>query len=283
MSDFLAQMASLSRARAAAALASHDLHHHREQALRTPAPKPLAMLTDNFILIAEVKRASPSEGTIRAEADPITQVINQARLYAAGGASVISVLTEPSKFSGELSHAQAVAHAVTTPVMRKDFLVDPVQIYEARAAGCSGVLLIVRMLDDSALTSMLNTAHECGLFVLIESFDKRDIDRSRVVLSHLRVHPRVLMGVNSRDLSTLSVNPDALRELAPHLPAHTQRIAESGLNTPADARAVAELGYTGALVGTSLMRSSDPSALTREMLTAGRAGMLARTIPGAPA
>ncbi len=172
MSEFLQQMATLSaeRAAAAAAIRAADLD------------KPIVPLRlDRFGIIAEIKDRSPAEGAL---AKAGQSRVERAKQYAAGGAAAISVLTEPSQFAGDLSHVEEVAAALPgTPVMRKDFLVDTVQILEARAAAASGVLLIVTMLSDKKLRNMLACAREHGLFVLLESFDEEDLSRAAAVMN----------------------------------------------------------------------------------------------------
>ncbi len=190
------------------------------------------------------------------------------------------MLTEPSRFAGSLEHLEEVVAAVPqTPVMRKDFLVDPVQILEARAAGASGVLLIVTMLSDSVLRAMLDCAAEHAMFVLLESFSSDDLSRVSALLDNAhdqdRAHQgQLLFGVNTRNLRTLHVDPDRLAALAPALPA-ARCVAESGLQDADDAATVAGLGYKLALVGTALMRSDDPAALVAAMRKAGGARVAA--------
>lgn len=254
MSDFLQGMAKSSAARAALAPSFTDADFD----------KPVVPLSPGtFDVIAEIKNRSPAEGYL---GDSPLGV--RARAYAAAGAAAISVLTEPSRFDGELGHLEAVVAAVPAmPVMRKDFLVDPVQVLEARKAGASGVLLIATMLDDATLSSMLDVAFEHGMFVLLESFDADDLRRSARYLGR---DGELLIGVNTRDLRTLEVDSDRLERLAPLLP-EARCVAESGLVDADDAARVAGWGYTMALVGTALMRSDDPAALVREMKTAGSA------------
>ncbi|MDH3430403.1 MAG: indole-3-glycerol-phosphate synthase [Gammaproteobacteria bacterium] len=268
MSDFLQTMAVSSSQRAASAgrFSSADFD------------KPLIPLAlDSFDVIAEIKDRSPAEGDL---ANEHSDRRVQAQQYVAGGAAAISVLTEPSRFSGSLGHlAEVVAAVPGTPVMRKDFLVDPVQILEARKAGASGVLLIVTMLDDRVLRSMLDCAAEHELFVLLESFGADDLSRVRQLLDNPADQQRaeagqLLFGVNTRDLRTLHVEPDRLAALAPMLPAG-RCVAESGLHNADDAAAVAELGYRLALVGTALMRSHDPASLVAAMRAAGAARVAA--------
>ena len=268
MSDFLQQMAKLSAERAAA------LEPVRERDLDKPVV-PLQL--GGFDIIAEIKGRSPAEGELAgADLDRVAQ----ARDYVRGGAAAISVLTEPSRFDGALGHLEEVAAAVPdTPVMRKDFLVEPVQVLEARKAGASGVLLIAAMLSDDKLRAMLDAAFELGMFVLLEAFDENDLARSIVLLENPADHDRaaagkLLVGVNTRNLRTLEVDSRRLERLAPMLP-DARCVAESGLRTADDAAAVAGWGYRLALVGSALMRSDDPAGLVRDMRTAGSARVAA--------
>ena len=264
MSNFLQSMAASSRARAAAAKPPTDDQLDR---------RSLPLRLDRFDLIAEIKNRSPAEGELAGGAGDRA---GRARAYVAGGAAAISVLTEPDRFDGALSHlAEVAVAAAETPVMRKDFLVDTVQVLEAKAVGASGVLLIAAMLDDKLLTSMLDCAFEHDLFVLLEAFDEDDLDRSRKLLarsaySDRAADHRFLVGVNTRDLRTLEVDPARLERLGPGLPAGVTCVAESGIVTADDARQAVDRGYSAALVGTALMRAGDPEALVREMLVAGR-------------
>lgn len=263
MSDFLQTMASHSAARAAAVspkFSSSDF----DRPLR-----PLKL--GSFDLIAEIKDRSPAEGALAAETSDRSA---RAKSYAAGGAAAISVLTEPSRFDGELEHLEEVVDAVPNmPVMRKDFLVEPVQILEARKAGASGVLLITAMLKDVKLREMLDCAWEHGLFVLLEAFDEEDLRRTSLLLENpldadKAESGQLLVGVNTRNLRTLEVDPGRLKNLAPALP-RARCVAESGLLVPDDAARVAAWGYRMALVGTALMRSDDPTALVAAMRDAG--------------
>lgn len=269
MSDFLATMARSSVERAATV----DPHIGDGPFGRPPVPLEF----DGFDLIAEIKERSPAEGELATAGE---DRVERARQYVAGGAAAISVLTEPSRFAGRLEHLEAVAEAVPgTPVMRKDFLVAPIQIDEARRAGASGVLLIVAMLDDTGLRAMLDTAYEHGLFVLLEAFDEADLGRLSALLDSridrdMADRGRLLAGVNSRNLRTLEVDAGRLEAFAPLLPrAHC--VAESGLKTPDDAAAAAAAGYRLGLVGTALMRSRDPAALIRSMREAGSRALAA--------
>jgi len=224
---------------------------------------------DRPALIAEVKLAAPSAGTLQAPDDPLAYVVEQALRYERAGASAISVLTEPLRFHGDLAYLQAVAEAVDIPVMRKDFLVDPVQLDEAHSHGASMVLLIARMLDDVTLASMGRRAAGLGLVVLLEAFDAEDLRRAAGFAAE---HPGTLVGVNTRDLVTLEVVTDRLARLTPHLPPlpAPRLVAESGIRTAGDVLAAKEAGYGSALVGSALMAAPDPEALAAELIGALR-------------
>jgi indole-3-glycerol phosphate synthase len=269
MTDFLQSMAVLSAERAAAVGRKFSSADFDKPVL----PLQLA----GFDVIAEIKDRSPAEGDL---ATGGRDRGTQARSYAAGGAAAISVLTEPSRFSGSLAHLEEVVATVPdTPVMRKDFLVAPAQIDEARVAGASGVLLIATMLADNRLREMLDVAYGHGLFVLLESFDADDLDRAAKLLDNSTdmdhaQEGQLLYGINTRNLRTLHVDPDRLKNLAPALP-QARCVAESGLHDADDAAAVAGYGYSLALVGTALMRSDDPAALVSAMRVAGSAQLAA--------
>ena len=266
MSDFLQTMATSSAERAAAItrpFASADFD------------KPVIPLKlTGFDVIAEIKQRSPAEGDLSTNSYGDSDRNSRAQSYAAGGAAAISVLTEPSRFDGDLAHLETVvAAAPETPVMRKDFLVEPVQVQEARAAGASGVLLITTMLSDAKLRDMLDRAWEHDLFVLLETFDEDDLRRSSTLLENPADGERaqagqLLIGVNTRNLRTLAVDAARLKKLAPLLPA-TRCVAESGILSADDAARVAGWGYGMVLVGTALMRSDDPAALIRAMRESG--------------
>jgi indole-3-glycerol phosphate synthase len=162
---------------------------------------------------------------------------------------------------------RTVADAVSIPVMAKDFLVDPYQVYEAREAGADGVLVIARILDDEAATRVMDAAAELGMFSLVEAFDRADMARLPVLASG---RPDVMIGVNCRDLETLGIVPDLHQELAGHLPPGLVAVAESAVAGPADVERVASLGYAAALVGSALMKAGDATELVREMVEAGR-------------
>jgi indole-3-glycerol phosphate synthase len=271
MSGFLDQMAASSAARVAAARVLVGDAELRARAFDTPPAPRLRLSTAGFDLIAELKLRSPAQGVLGADAAALEERVTA---YARGGAAAISVLTEPARFDGELAHLARAARALAplgVPAMRKDFLVDPYQLLEARAQGAGGALLIVRMLERARLVELLDCAAELGLFVLLEAFDADDVEVAHALVHGWRGRAcDCLVGVNSRNLQTLQVVPESLDALARTLPARFPRVAESGLATPADAARLARAGYTMALVGTALMSTGDPAALARAMIAAGR-------------
>jgi indole-3-glycerol phosphate synthase len=272
--DFLAQMAASSQARVAAARRSCDEETLLARARATPAAPPLRLSPQGFDLIAEVKLRSPALGALRG---PQEDVAARASGYATAGAAAISVLTEPSRFDGELDHLQQAVQALLgrAPAMRKDFIVDPYQVAEARAAGAGGVLAILRMIPRAGTVALLDRAIELGLFVLLEAFDEADLELAAELLhSHgaraQAAQAPLLVGVNCRDLVTLQVVPGRLERLAARLPANAPRVAESGVESPAEVTRLARCGYTMALVGGALMKSAEPATLIRGLLAAGR-------------
>jgi indole-3-glycerol phosphate synthase len=271
VSAFLEQMAAGSRARVREALARRSLAALESEARATAPPPPLKLDPSGFDLIAELKLRSPAAGELGPAG---VDVAARVSAYARAGAAAVSVLTEPSRFDGSLAHLACAAQALSTlgvPAMRKDFLVDPYQAFEARAAGAGGMLVILRMLAKEDIRSLIDCAGALGLFVLLEAFDARDIELMHEFVEAHRGAAPLLAGVNCRDLATLEVVPARLLELAPLLPAEVPRVAESGVATPEDARAIAAAGYSLALVGSALMRGDDPQALAGSLLSAGRA------------
>jgi indole-3-glycerol phosphate synthase len=268
---FLDEMADASRARVRAAKEIRSEAALEVHARQTPAPPRLRLDAGGFDLIAELKLRSPAAGQL---GGPGENVAARVTAYARAGAAAISVLTEPSRFDGSLEHLASATRALApfaVPAMRKDFLVDPYQVLEARALGAGGVLVIVRMLSHSEIDALLDCARSLGLFVLLEAFDARDLELVRELIeTHAGASP-LLAGVNCRDLATLQVVPQRLLELAPLLPARAPRVAESGVATAADARQIVAAGYQLALVGSALMQADDPAALAAVLLAAGRA------------
>lgn len=223
-------------------------------------------------MIAEIKRRSPGE-------DSATKLhpARRAVAYAAGGAAAVSVLTEPLAFDGSLDDLAAASRALarserSVPTMRKDFVVDPYQLFEARAAGAGGVLLIADLLDGLDGAALLDAAAEAGLWVLVELFaDERVDDTARLARLAADRGVRALVGVNVRDLRTLAVDPGRLARMADRLPPDVPRVAESGMLTQDDVAPAARLGYGLALVGRALSGASEPRRLLAGMLRVGRA------------
>jgi indole-3-glycerol phosphate synthase len=268
--DFLAGMAAASAARVAAARATMPDAELWARVADTPAPVPLKLSARRFDLIAEVKFRSPAMGALR-EGNP-ESVRQRVAGYAEAGAAAVSVLTEPSRFDGSLEHLTIAADALAgkAPAMRKDFLVDPYQVAEARLAGAGGVLVILRMLDEAGVAALLEAAARLRLFVLLEAFDEADIARAHRAVAQRPKALQLLVGLNCRDLKTLQVVPGRLEQLAKSLPDSVPRVAESGVTTAEEAGRMAVAGYDAALVGGALMNALEPLALVRAMLAAGR-------------
>lgn len=232
------------------------------QSLITDLPVPLdfaeALARPPISLIAEVKRASPSKGLLRHNFDAVAL----AREYEANGAAAISVLTDQHFFQGNLGHLQAVRQNVDLPVLRKDFIFDPYQVYEARAHGADALLLIVAILSDGLLADLLALTHELGMTALVEVHDEEEVTRA------LRLSPLVV-GINNRNLRDFSVDLATFGRLRPLLPNATVAIAESGVHTAADVRRLAGMGADAVLVGEALVTAPDVAAKVRELVAGG--------------
>ncbi|GAC1640008.1 MAG: bifunctional indole-3-glycerol-phosphate synthase TrpC/phosphoribosylanthranilate isomerase TrpF [Ktedonobacteraceae bacterium] len=211
-------------------------------------------------LIAEVKRASPSKGMLALHLNPV----ELARIYEANGASVISVLTEPHFFLGALEYLAAIKQAVHIPVLRKDFIVDEYQVYEARAWGADAILLICAILDDRQLHHLLTLAHELHMHCLVEVHSREEAQRAIAAGA-------IVIGVNSRDLVTFKMNPYLIRDIRSIIPADRIVIAESGIHSGADARRLARYDVQGMLVGESLVVSDDVPAQMHMLLRGANA------------
>jgi indole-3-glycerol phosphate synthase len=205
-------------------------------------------------VVAEIKQASPSKGLLRADFDPPAI----ARSYLAGGAACLSVLTDGPFFRGSLDHLRAVRAAVELPLLRKDFLLDPYQVYEARAAGADCILLIVAALDDARLADLYAAAAELGLDALIEVHDEYELDRA------LTLAPR-LLGINNRNLHTFETRLDTTVRLAGRMPRDCLPVAESGIHSAADVALIRGAGVHAFLVGEAFMRAADPGARLAEL------------------
>ncbi|NNF16697.1 MAG: indole-3-glycerol-phosphate synthase [Gammaproteobacteria bacterium] len=262
MSDFLHRMAQSSLRRAQAAAQNEPLAALIKRCEGLPDTIPLVPANNGMSVIAEIKLQSPAEGRLSGT-NSDAALTARAQCYIDAGACAISVLTEPDRFAGALHHlapVAACAHPAKVAVMRKDFLTDIYQVYEARAAGADGVLLIKRLLADKVLSNMLSAAQDLGMFVLLEAFDQHDLEQcDRYVADN------VLIGLNCRDLTTLQIDPARCAELIGHFPAHAIKVAESGIHSAADARALANQGYHMALIGTALMKANDPAALIAQI------------------
>lgn len=232
---------------------------HEEMSKAAPVRDAhLALTGDEMKVIAEVKRASPSKGSLSEITDPAAL----AERYQAAGASVISVLTEERRFKGLLADLDAVRNRVDIPVLRKDFMVDEYQFYEARAHGADVVLLIVAALSKSQLKDFFDLATELKMAALIEVHTADELERA------LEISPRIV-GVNSRNLKTLEVDPTAFSDLIPRIPAELIRVAESGISKRGDVEFAQNSGANAILVGEALVTSGDPDLAMRTLLGRG--------------
>jgi indole-3-glycerol phosphate synthase len=261
--DVLAVQVADSRARLAEALEREPLAQLRERAtLVTPGPSLRAALSgDGVSVIAEIKRGSPSRGPLAPGLDPAAT----AAAYVAGGARAVSVLTAPLGFGGSLDDLVAVAR-LGVPTLRKDFLIDPYQVWEARAAGASAVLLLAVVLDDPELRLMLAAVDQAGLDALVEVHDEQEMRRVRAL-------GPAIVGVNVRDLRDFSVENERFTAVARLRPSGAVLVAESGVHGPDDVAAYAAAGADAVLVGEHLVTSGDPEAATRRLVEAGTGAM----------
>ncbi|AGH48279.1 indole-3-glycerol-phosphate synthase [Sphingomonas sp. MM-1] len=262
MTNKLIEICDTKRAEVARRKAATPLADIEARAAAQTAPRGFRKALDarvaagGFGLIAEIKKASPSKGLIRADFDPPAH----ARAYEAGGAACLSVLTDEPYFQGHDSYLVAARAACGLPALRKDFMVDPWQVAEARALGADAILIIVAALDDGQMAEIEAAAIDHGMDALVEVHDAAELDRA------LRLESR-LIGVNNRDLRDFTVDFARTYELAARAPAGCTFVAESGLGTKADLDAMAEHGVGCFLVGESLMRQPDVEAATRKLLT----------------
>lgn len=278
MSDFLQAMAIASTRRARRASALVPDADIRLRASDAPPAAPLRLSTTGFDVIAEVKRRAPGRTAALASTPQDPELpIRLATAYAEGGAAAVSVLTEPLAFGGHLDDLTRVVDTLNgrssaIPAMRKDFLVDPYQLFETRAAGGGGALLIADLLETDAIDPMLDAAEESGLWLLVEAFADARFPIAVDIARRARGRGvTALVGVNTRDLRTLHVDADRLQRMAGQLPDDIPVVAESGLQTESDAADASHLGYRLALVGTALVTARDPAALLSGMIRAGRA------------
>jgi indole-3-glycerol phosphate synthase len=261
MSDVLARICDDKRRAVAAAKVERPLAALERAAAEVAPPRGFiealdhAVASSGYGLIAEIKRASPSRGLIRADFNPPAL----ARAYERGGATCLSVLTDAPYFQGEPAHLIAARDAVSLPVLRKDFILDPYQVVEARAMGADCILLIMAALSDEEAAALEAAALRRGMDVLVEVHDRAELDRA------LRLKTK-LIGINNRNLKTLSVDLSVTEELAPTLPPGRVAVSESGLHAPADLARMARLGVRRFLVGESLMKQPDIETATRTLL-----------------
>ncbi len=210
-------------------------------------------------LIAEIKFASPSAGMIREKTDPL----KIGRIYEQAGSAAISLLTDQKFFHGHLENLPGVKQAVTLPVLRKDFIIDEIQIREALVWGADAILLIVRILSEAQLKELLHISHEKGLAALVEVHDREDLEKALDAGA-------VIIGINNRDLDTFEINLQTTQKLAAQIPEGHIIVGESGIHSPKDIEGLKELKVNAVLIGSALMSSSDIESKTREMVEAGQ-------------
>lgn len=212
---------------------------------------------DRYGLVAELKKASPSRGLIRANFDPATL----AKAYEQGGATCLSVLTDKPSFQGSSEFLAQARLATSLPVLRKDFMLDTYQVVEARAWNADCVLVILAMVDDGLARELIGASKEWRMDALVEIHDEAELDRALAIGSEM-------IGINNRDLKSFATDPAVTLRLAPRVPKGVLTVAESGLNSPQDLRRLADAGVTSFLVGESLMRAADVAAATAELIGA---------------
>lgn len=220
-----------------------------------------ALAAPGLSVIAEVKKASPSKGIIVEDFHPL----DIAREYEAAGASALSVLTEPNFFRGSPEYLREIAQTVSLPVLRKDFIIDPYQIAEAKVLGAWAILLICALLDDKKLSEFLALAHSLGLSALVETHDAKEVERAVAVGARI-------IGVNNRDLTTFEVDLTTSQRLRALVPAHILFVSESGIKSTADAAQLADFGVDAVLIGEGLMKTTDKASFIGTLKNAQKQG-----------
>jgi len=261
MSDVLARICDGKRAEIARAKAARSLAEVERAAKAAPKPRGFlaalesAVKAGRYGLIAEIKKASPSAGLIRADFDPPAL----ARAYAQGGATCLSVLTDATDFQGEAAHLVAARSACTLPVLRKDFMLDSYQVVEARAMGADCILVIMAALADDEASELEGLAFDWGMDVLVEVHDRRELERALMLRTRL-------IGINNRNLKTLKTDIATTELLAALVPKERCLVSESGLASPADLARMKRAGVSCFLIGEALMRQPDVTAATAALL-----------------